>query len=904
MDAEGRVTRRERDVKMRDQDDSPVAERWGDANDSKEEGEIERSKESSKHRSKDRSKSSGRREEKDHRSKDLERSSAGESLKERKVESSKEPRKADRDEREKDKREKDADRDKYRDKDRDRRDRVKEKDREREKDRVLESGKDKSKEKDRDREKEKDRVKDRKRERERESYKERETEKDRGKDPTEREKGKERERETDQDGERERGRSSRRQRDENHDRGKDDKLRLENEHTHDKSISLSLLGSSEDEDGMTIPNPEGRRTGPATSQLEERIMKMKEERLQKKPESASEILSWVNRSRKIEEKRNFEKEKALQLSKIFEEQDNIKEEESDDEQLSLHANRNLGGAKILHGLDKVLEGGAVVLTLKDQSILADGDVNQEVDMLENAEIGEQKRRDDAYKASKKKTGIHSDKFDDEPNTEKKMLPQYDEPDTDEGITLDASGRFTGDAEKKLEELRKRLQGVPSSNRIENLNASGKLLSDYYTQEEMLQFKKPKKKKSMRKKEKLDLEALEAEAISSGLGAEDLGSRMDGKRQALREEKERVEAQTRSNAYKAAYAKAEEASKALKIDPSRAATIEEDETLAIGDDDEDLRKSLERARKLALKKQEEAMPSFPAVIAQLASSAPTESETNNQNSSSVESQENKLVFTEMEEFVWGLQLNEEAQKTDGEDVFMEDDDAPNSPDNKNQLDEDMAEVKETKEEETFRIEKEEDVVPDDTIHESAVGKGLAGALKLLKDRGSLKQTVEWGGRNTDKKKSKLVGIHENEGKQKEIHIERTDEYGRILTPKEAFRLLSHKFHGKEPGKMKQEKKMRQYQDELKVKQMRNADTPSQSVEKMREVQAQLKTPYLVLSGHVKPGQTSDPRSGFATVEKDFPGGLTPMLGDKKVEHFLGLKRKSEPGNSASQKKSRN
>lgn len=33
----------------------------------------------------------------------------------------------------------------------------------------------------------------------------------------------------------------------------------------------------------------------------------------------------------------------------------------------------------------------------------------EVDMLENVEIGEQKRRDDAYKAAKKKTGIYDDK---------------------------------------------------------------------------------------------------------------------------------------------------------------------------------------------------------------------------------------------------------------------------------------------------------------------------------------------------------------------------------------------------------------------------------------------------------------------------------------------------------------
>lgn len=33
------------------------------------------------------------------------------------------------------------------------------------------------------------------------------------------------------------------------------------------------------------------------------------------------------------------------------------------------------------------------------------------------------------------------------------------------------------------------------------------------------------------------------------------------------------------------------------------------------------------------------------------------------------------------------------------------------------------------------------------------------------------------------------------------------------------------------------------------------------------------------------QTSDPTSGFATVEKDVPGSLTPMLGDKKVSQSL-------------------
>ncbi|KAH7416147.1 hypothetical protein KP509_14G077700 [Ceratopteris richardii] len=114
----------------------------------------------------------------------------------------------------------------------------------------------------------------------------------------------------------------------------------------------------------------------------------------------------------------------------------------------------------------------------------------------------------------------------------------------------------------------------------------------------------------------------------------------------------------------------------------------------------------------------------------------------------------------------------------------------------------------------------------------------------------------------------------------------------MTPKEAFRKLSHKFHGKGPGKMKQEKRMKQYEEEMKLKQMSSGDTPLMSMEKMRDAQAKLHTPYIVISGHIKPGQTSDPRSGFGTIEKESIGSLTPMLGDQKVEYFLGIKRKPE------------
>ncbi|KAK7861151.1 sart-1 family protein dot2 [Quercus suber] len=844
-------------------DESPMREHYDDL-------EQDGTDKSSKHRSKDRKKGS-----REGKIRNIGVKTENDQREEREKESSRDRRKDDRDEREKDRskdskvRDKEYDREKYREKERDR---------------------------DKDR---KDRGKDRERERERERDAEKDS--DRGRDK-ERVKEKNRDRDRDKEREKERDRPKEKERERREIRSKS-KLDHEDNRDRDASKQGRLSHHAETEE-----NTEGSLGGAhlSASELEERILNF----------------VMVSRSRKLEEKRNAEKEKALRLSKIFAEQDNIRQGDSEDEEPSQDNIRqgdsedeepsqgtahNLAGVKVLHGIDKVVEGGAVVLTLKDQNILANGDINEEIDMLENVELGEQKQRDEAYKAAKKKTGIYDDKFNDDPSAEKKMLPQYDDPTADEGLALDERGLSLAKQRKNS----KRLEGASNNIHFEDLNAIGKITSDYYTQEEMLKFKKPKKKKSLRKKEKLDLDALEAEALSSGLGVGDLGSRNDARRQAIKEEQERAEAELRKNAYQSAYAKADEASKSLRMEQTLTVKLEEDENPVFADEDDDLYKSLERARKLALKKQEEEAASGPQAIARLATTASSQT-AEDLNPTTGESQENKVVFTEMEEFVWGLQLDEEARKPENEDVFMQEDEEPRAS-NEEVKDEagGWTEVKDVSEDEHPADEDKEEIVPDEAIHEVAVGKGLSGALKLLKDRGTLKESIEWGGRNMDKKKSKLVGIvDDDEPKEprssalvdfkKEIRIERTDEFGRIMTPKEAFRMISHKFHGKGPGKMKLEKRMKQYHEELKLKRMENSDTPSKAVEKMKEAQMQLKTPYLVLSGHVKPGQTSDPRSGFATVEKDFPGGLTPMLGDRKVEHFLGIKRKTEPANSAPKK----
>ncbi|MQL73158.1 hypothetical protein Taro_005505 [Colocasia esculenta] len=536
--------------------------------------------------------------------------------------------------------------------------------------------------------------------------------------------------------------------------------------------------------------------------------------------------------------RFHEKEKASRLMKALEEQDNI-HDESEEEEASEQIGKYLAGVKILHGLDKVLEGGAVVLTLKDQNILADGDVNEDVDMLENVEIGEQKRRDEAYKAAKRRTGVYDDKFSEGADSQRTILPQYDEPAEEEGLTLDEKGRIAGEAEKKLDELRRRIQGRSITKNFEDLTSSGK---------------------------------------------------GDQTRLSARQEQEKAEAQARKDAYESALAKAEEASKSFQQQETLMMKAEEDDSPVFGEDYEDLQRALEQARKLALSRQDEVASSGPQAIA-----LEVKSKNVDPDSAPGEPQDNKVVITEMEEFVLGLQFSEDTHRPETEDVFMDEEAAPKAVvgDAKDEGHDagGWSELKEATDEELSANEEKEDVVADETIHEVVVGKGLSGALKLLQERGTLKETVEWGGRTMDKKKSKLVGILDNQG-AKEIRIERTDEFGRIMTPKEAFRMLSHKFHGKGPGKGKQEKRMKQYQEELKLKQMKASDTPSMSVETMREAQARLKTPYLVLSGHVKPGQTSDPRSGFATVEKDNLGSLTPMLGDRKVEHFLGIKRKTD------------
>lgn len=60
-----------------------------------------------------------------------------------------------------------------------------------------------------------------------------------------------------------------------------------------------------------------------------------------------------------------------------------------------HSEKYLVGLKFLHGLDRVMQGGAIMLTLKDQNIISSGDINEDVNMHLNIKIGEQNAKNEA-----------------------------------------------------------------------------------------------------------------------------------------------------------------------------------------------------------------------------------------------------------------------------------------------------------------------------------------------------------------------------------------------------------------------------------------------------------------------------------------------------------------------------
>ncbi|KAE9548332.1 hypothetical protein FO519_008458 [Halicephalobus sp. NKZ332] len=183
------------------------------------------------------------------------------------------------------------------------------------------------------------------------------------------------------------------------------------------------------------------------------------------------------------------------------------------------------------------------------------------------------------------------------------------------------------------------------------------------------------------------------------------------------------------------------------------------------------------------------------------------------------------------------------------------------------------------------EKMEEDVKEETEYVNVLGqekdvtKGVAGMLKLASEKGYLEDPnakknkggtlkhleskcfakVEFSKYDIEDKYLKkmerlgttgsgpLRTFLEKKDYQPQIDITYTDGQGKDMDPKNAFKVLSYKFHGKAPGKKQVEKRMRQQDKKERLKKMNSSDTPLGTLAKQRNKQEQLQTPYLILSG---------------------------------------------------------
>lgn len=84
-------------------------------------------------------------------------------------------------------------------------------------------------------------------------------------------------------------------------------------------------------------------------------------------------------------------------------------------------------------------------------------------------------------------------------------------------------------------------------------------------------------------------------------------------------------------------------------------------------------------------------------------------------------------------------------------------------------------------------------------------GLAETLKRLRQTGVLNRKPTQMGRARDKRYDDSDDDSTDDGKP-HVKLAYVDEFGNKLTPKEAYRLLSHKFHGNAPRQNKREKRL--------------------------------------------------------------------------------------------------
>ena len=493
-----------------------------------------------------------------------------------------------------------------------------------------------------------------------------------------------------------------------------------------------------------------------------------------------------------------------------------------------YTSKDLAGVKVAHDASNFMDGDEQILTLKDATI---DQYDEEGDELENLDLREQERLKKNLDLKKKKADYNP--LDD--SETKNLLSKYDEElygEDRKRFTLGAGGDseladILGEDPNKA-----KVQGIDldildgmfchgigdtMSTKLTVVLENTRPSSDYLDVSE-IKVRKPKKKKSKSTRQK----AVDPDDYLLP----------DLPEQPAQEEKMDVDISEKEKKRKQS----------------------EDTNLV---DDDDLQFALSMQRRNALKKRKRTRPED---IAKQLKETPEEQD-------DAPEEGGGIVIGEVSEFVAGIKKAEEEEEERPRKKQSTEPPAP-TVDDEAEEDVPMQEVdtyRPTQEDQEGEMEEpaEED---EDFMEEKTVGQGLGATLSLLRDRGLLRDSDSTEKHETLMKKTdflakkrrieveldeaaraqrerdrasgrldrmsqreqqeyarqqnaqrdmqasrRMAELYESEFKPT-FEIRYADEEGRVLDRKEAFKHLSHQFHGKGSGKGKTDKKIKKVADE--------------------------------------------------------------------------------------------
>lgn len=476
-----------------------------------------------------------------------------------------------------------------------------------------------------------------------------------------------------------------------------------------------------------------------------------------------------------------------------------------------YSSKDLAGVKVGHDMSTLLDGDDQILTLKDSAVLGEDD---EGDELENLSLREQEKLHEKLNLKKKRPVYDPNDIDD--TGDHSILAQYDEE-----INGKKKKTFNLDGKGTISDLADILEAPAQRKRmLQNLDVDimqDAPVSDYLDPSE-IKIKKPKKKK---KKSKSTRQRDDEDALFPG---------------------DQVPA----------------ADEVMDIDSAPITKKRKiiDDTFV---DDEDLQASLSIQRRQALKRQKRVRPED--LAKQLRAEAAQDAENDDK-----EAENGGLVLDETSEFLSAINKPEADEDSrprkkskSREPATAMDDDAS---------DEEMGNAPQVKEESTERhvSAAPEELATTGVDEEKYVAQGLGATLSLLKerkiideddtgaeknehfrrrelflaeqarlvaqidedakrqrerdrasghlDRMNARDREEYARRQNAEREFKLSNIRANLLKKHKFNIELkyVDDQGRHLNQKEAFKELSHQFHGKTSGKGKTDKKLSKIEQE--------------------------------------------------------------------------------------------